>query len=84
MQVLNRIIDAAFIFDILINFRTTIKNIMTGDEIFDQKVIAITYLKQRFFIDLIAAIPLDSIIGPDQADGGDHTGPGTSFKFRII
>jgi hypothetical protein len=49
--------------DIIFNFRTTIADFITGDEIRDSKTIAIKYLKGQFFIDLIAAIPMDLILG---------------------
>jgi hypothetical protein len=68
--------------DILINFRTTIKNVLTGEEIFDSKVIAISYLKGRFFIDLIASIPLDNILAGYNDD--DDSGYTLNFQFRIV
>jgi hypothetical protein len=64
--VLNRIIDIIFLIDLVINFRTTVKNTLTGEEIMSSKGIAMHYLKTRFLIDLIASIPLDSIIQSDQ------------------
>jgi hypothetical protein len=48
--------------DILVNFRTSIADFITGDEIFDSKTIAKHYLKGQFFIDLIGAIPMDLIL----------------------
>lgn len=59
----NNIIDIAFVFDIILNFRTTINNPLTGEEIMDSKSIAISYFKNRFILDLIATIPYDLIIG---------------------
>jgi hypothetical protein len=59
---LNEFIDIIFIVDILINFRTSIADFITGDEIFDSKIIANRYLKGQFFIDLIGAIPMDLIL----------------------
>jgi Ion transport protein len=59
---LNYIIDVAFSVDIFLNFRTTIVNDLTGDEITDSKVIAKSYLKGRFFLDLLATLPFDEII----------------------
>jgi hypothetical protein len=43
------------------NFRTTISDFITGDEVTDSKKIAINYLKNRFILDLIAAIPFEMI-----------------------
>ena len=57
----NYFIDFAFFFDILVNFRTTYFN-KDGDEIFNPKDIAKRYvLGGRFFIDLLASVPLDGI-----------------------
>ncbi len=63
--IFNEFIDVLFIIDIILNFRTSISNFITGDEISDSKTIAIKYLKGQFIIDLIAAIPIDLIIGVD-------------------
>ena len=59
--ILNTIIDIVFFTDILVNFRTTYINEKSGDEIMDFKKIAIKYLKGRFWIDLLASIPFDTI-----------------------
>jgi hypothetical protein len=50
-----------FILDMIFNFRTTISDFITGDEVTDSKKIAINYLKGRFILDLIAAIPFEMI-----------------------
>ena len=47
--------------DVFFNFRTTIQDFITGDEITDGKIIATSYLKGRFILDLIAAIPFELI-----------------------
>lgn len=59
----NEMIDILFILDIIFNFRTTISDFITGDEITDSKTIALKYLKGQFLIDIIAAIPMDLIMG---------------------
>ena len=60
-QGFNYFIDFAFFIDILVNFRTTYFN-KDGDEIFSPKDIAKRYvLGGRFFIDLLASVPLDGI-----------------------
>lgn len=41
----NQFIDVLFIIDIILNFRTSISNFITGDEISDSKTIAYKYLK---------------------------------------
>ena len=46
-----------FLFDILFNFRTTFIHSRTNEEISNPKIIAKIYLKRRFWIDLLVAIP---------------------------
>ena len=58
---INYIFDVVFILDILFNFRTTISDFITGEEITDSKKIAMNYIKGRFFLDLLAAIPFEMI-----------------------
>jgi hyperpolarization activated cyclic nucleotide-gated potassium channel 2 len=62
MNIVNGMIDVCFIVDILFNFRTTMWNPLTGEEIFDTREIAMSYLKNRFIVDLISSIPLDRIV----------------------
>lgn len=57
----NFFIDFCFLLDILINFRTTYFNPRTGDEISDTKLIAWSYFKSRFWLDLIPTIPFDYV-----------------------
>jgi hypothetical protein len=59
--VFNYLCDALFIIDIFLNFRTTISDFITGNEITSSKRIAIAYLKGRFLLDLISAIPFEII-----------------------
>ena len=59
----NLVCDFMFILDIIVSFRTTYQNAMTGDEIFNSKKIAENYIHGRFSIDLLAAIPFDLIMG---------------------
>ena len=57
----NWIIDAAFFMDIIINFRVSFIN-EKGDEINEPKAIALNYLKEMFWIDLVATIPMEDIL----------------------
>lgn len=50
-----------FFLDIIINFRTTFLHYKTGEEVCDAKDIAKEYIKGRFWIDLLASIPMDTI-----------------------
>jgi hypothetical protein len=55
----NFFVDGVFIIDIILNFRTTISDFITGEEITDKRKIARKYFFGRFFLDLIAAIPFE-------------------------
>lgn len=59
MDLFNGLIDVMFMVDIFINFRSSYYNDATGEEITDCKSISISYLKGKFWIDLVASLPLD-------------------------
>lgn len=54
-------IDVLFVCDILIAFRTTYFDSISGEEIYNARKTAVEYLKSRFLIDFVSTIPLDSI-----------------------
>lgn len=57
---IDAVIDGFFFIDIAINFRTTIIDPESGDEIWDPRVIAKRYLLGgRFWIDLLSMFPID-------------------------
>ena len=58
---IDRIIDLIFLVDIVINFRTVFIN-EKGIQITNLKMIAINYLSAVFWIDLMATLPIDSIL----------------------
>jgi hypothetical protein len=60
-DILNAFIDVMFLFDILVNFRTTFLNVKTGEEVSNAYLICMEYLKTRFTIDILATIPFDTI-----------------------
>ena len=62
MEGINYIMDAIFVMDIVVNFRTVIFDERTNDPITDTRAIAIHYvLKGRFFVDFLATLPLEFI-----------------------
>lgn len=67
---MNWFIDIFFLLDILINFRTTINDEKTGEEISSPAKIAMHYLKGKFFIDLLASIPFDFFVVFINSDSG--------------
>lgn len=62
MEAVNYVMDIIFLIDIVVNFRTIIFDERTSDAITDNRAIAINYIKGgRFFIDLVASLPLEVI-----------------------
>ena len=59
---MNSVIDFIFGVDIYIQFKTTYYDPLSGDEIFDKKIIRSNYLTGRFIVDLLATVPFDSIV----------------------
>ena len=59
---MSHVIDFMFFLDILITFRTTTVNIMTGQIIMEPKTIAKNYIQGRFWIDLVSTIPFEEIL----------------------
>jgi voltage-gated potassium channel len=56
------IVDLVFMFDILLNFRTSFINSHTGDEESDPRTIAHNYLTNgKLFFDLLSAFPYDYV-----------------------
>ena len=75
---INAIIDVFFILDIFINFRTSIVSELDSEEIFDQKKVALRYLRGKFFIDFLASIPFDYIVLLFETDDN------SSFIFELF
>lgn len=76
-QIINISADAIYILDLFINFRTTVFDELTNDEIFEAKLITQHYIKNRFLIDLIASIPFDIILS-------DHENKAISIHLKIF
>ena len=58
---INFCVDLIFLFDMIINFRTTYID-SHGQEVTNPWSIARNYLKFNFWVDLLATIPIDSIL----------------------
>ena len=58
---LNGIIDSIFLVDILLSFRITYIDLLTGTEQKDSKGMAQEYLKTQFTVDILATMPFDSL-----------------------
>jgi len=61
LPVFDYFIDAAFAFDIVINFRSVYYDPKTESLVTDGNKIAWRYLQGRFWIDLLASLPLEMI-----------------------
>jgi len=58
---INGLIDLFFMIDVFINFRSSYVVDSTGEEVTNLKYIAFSYLKGRFWIDIIASVPFDAL-----------------------
>ncbi|KAJ8676492.1 hypothetical protein QAD02_012279 [Eretmocerus hayati] len=58
------VVEVIFIFDIVLNFRTTYVN-RKGEVVSNSKSIAVNYIKSWFLIDLVAALPFDLLYASD-------------------
>jgi heme/copper-type cytochrome/quinol oxidase subunit 4 len=63
MKYAGNIIDVLFFVDIIVNFRTSIFNPKTGEEVTNWHSLAMSYLKGRFLIDFLATLPFDTVGG---------------------
>ena len=62
IEIIDRIVDAMFVGDIAINFRSVYKDYKTDELVTNSKKIALRYvLNGRFWVDLIASMPLEFI-----------------------
>ena len=58
--IFDMVIELFFIMDIVVHFRTSFVD-MSGRIIYDQKKIAIHYLKGWFILDFLAALPFEAL-----------------------
>ncbi|XP_046467247.1 voltage-gated delayed rectifier potassium channel KCNH8 isoform X2 [Neodiprion pinetum] len=64
------VVEALFIIDIILNFRTTYVS-RKGEVVSSSKSIALNYLKSWFLVDLVAALPFDLLYASDLYSGED-------------
>ncbi|XP_055379901.1 potassium voltage-gated channel subfamily H member 8 isoform X2 [Condylostylus longicornis] len=62
------IVEALFIVDILLNFRTTFVS-RKGEVVSDAKMICLNYLRGWFVVDILAALPFDHLYASDLYSG---------------
>lgn len=64
MKTINGMIDLVFLFDIILNFRTSYVDPINGEEILDPVLISSKYLTEmRFYIDVLSTVPLADLFG---------------------
>ncbi|XP_039746691.1 potassium voltage-gated channel subfamily H member 8-like [Pararge aegeria] len=66
------VVEALFIIDILLNFRTTFVS-KKGEVVSDFKAIALNYIRSWFIVDLLAALPFDLLYASDVYSGTEST-----------
>ncbi|KAK2575549.1 hypothetical protein KPH14_011268 [Odynerus spinipes] len=75
------VVEALFIFDILLNFRTTYVS-RKGEVVSNSKSIALNYVKSWFFVDLVAALPFDFLYASD-VYSGEESGHGNIHLVKL-
>ncbi|CAL7950753.1 unnamed protein product [Xylocopa violacea] len=75
------VVEALFIIDIVLNFRTTYVN-RKGEVVSNSKSIAVNYLKGWFVVDLVAALPFDFLYASD-VYSGEESGHGNIHLVKL-
>ncbi|XP_048267404.1 potassium voltage-gated channel subfamily H member 8 isoform X4 [Bombus terrestris] len=75
------VVEALFITDIILNFRTTYVS-RKGEVVSNSKSIAVNYLKGWFFVDLVAALPFDFLYASD-VYSGEESGHGNIHLVKL-
>ncbi|XP_061939546.1 potassium voltage-gated channel subfamily H member 8 isoform X2 [Apis cerana] len=75
------VVEALFITDIVLNFRTTYVS-RKGEVVSNSKSIAVNYLKGWFFVDLVAALPFDFLYASD-VYSGEESGHGNIHLVKL-
>ncbi|XP_065200831.1 potassium voltage-gated channel subfamily H member 8 isoform X3 [Planococcus citri] len=78
------VVEALFIVDIILNFRTTYVS-KKGEVVSNPRSIAINYVKSWFVVDLFAALPFDLLYATDLYDlySGDDPGSGQIHLLKL-
>ncbi|XP_066586736.1 potassium voltage-gated channel subfamily H member 8 isoform X2 [Prorops nasuta] len=75
------VVEALFIIDIVLNFRTTYVS-RKGEVVSNSKSIALNYVKSWFFVDLVAALPFDFLYASD-VYSGEESGHGNIHLVKL-
>ncbi|GLH13144.1 Cyclic nucleotide-gated cation channel subunit A [Gryllus bimaculatus] len=75
------VVEALFIIDIIINFRTTFVN-KKGEVVSNSRSIAINYGRTWFIVDLLAALPFD-LLNASNVYSGEDSGAGQIHLLKL-
>ncbi|XP_031832379.2 eag-like K[+] channel isoform X3 [Nomia melanderi] len=75
------VVEALFIIDIVLNFRTTYVS-RKGEVVSNSKSIAVNYVKGWFIVDLVAALPFDFLYASD-VYSGEESGHGNIHLVKL-
>ncbi|KZC10472.1 Potassium voltage-gated channel subfamily H member 8 [Dufourea novaeangliae] len=75
------VVEALFIIDIVLNFRTTYVS-KKGEVVSNSKSIAVNYVKSWFVVDLVAALPFDFLYASD-VYSGEESGHGNIHLVKL-
>ena len=84
MRVLDEINTALFIADLFASFLTTYPNMQKDCVVTSHRAIAKRYIRTWFAIDLVAALPLDEMIGSGDEEGGSSGGADAGFVAKLF
>jgi hypothetical protein len=59
--VFQNVVNLFFFLDMLVAFRTTFYDLVTGDEVYNPKRSAMVYFKGQFTIDFFSTVPFDTL-----------------------
>ena len=79
--VLDRVLDAFFMLDVVINFVSGYQN-ADGQLVVEPRQVAIRYLRSWFILDLVATIPLD-VRRAHQQPSNEHRDPSVAFERAL-
>jgi len=69
MRTFDSFVDLIFIMDIIIRFRSTFIDPISGEEVIDFNIISIRYVfSLQFVIDVVSTVPLNDIFGGEEGN----------------
>lgn len=81
--IFDMVIELFFIMDIVVHFRTSFVD-TSGRIIYDQRKIAIHYLKGWFILDFLAALPFEALYFLNQSWVGVNSVVYVAFRLLVV